>query len=110
MLTLLAFLDGKRFYPRTYMVSTGDQLGTHKVDVFEKQRRGGAYRIVTVARARRVLQPWATTPFTAIRSFVSCLAPILHNPYSIPDLILCNGPGSCLMPCVIARLLTVSGR
>jgi beta-1,4-N-acetylglucosaminyltransferase len=64
------------------------------------------FRILRIPRARRVHQSYLTSPFTTLHSLAFCLwhvavAPLLSSSTSgkgrcFADLILLNGPGSCV--------------
>lgn len=57
-------------------------------------------RIITLPRARKVHQPLFTTPFSASKSFAHSLIEILAKPAlrgePLADLLLLNGPGTCV--------------
>jgi beta-1,4-N-acetylglucosaminyltransferase len=72
----------------------------------------GGYQILTVPRARRVHQNIFTVPFTALRSLlaaVSCvtLAPWLSGESAF-DVLLLNGPGTCVVLCLATYVNRVS--
>jgi beta-1,4-N-acetylglucosaminyltransferase len=61
-----------------------------------------------IPRARRVHQSFLTAPFTTLRSFAVCLRlvtlPCILLKRDCPDIVLLNGPGSCV-PIAIAAFL-----
>lgn len=101
MLSLVSSLDFDMYQPRSYFISDGDTLSAEKLRAMEAkvaQGRKPAYEIVFIPRARRVLQPLSTTPFTALKSFLHCLRHTFHTADE-PAFILMNGPGTCVMLC-----------
>lgn len=105
MFYILEPMDLSRFTKRTYYITSGDTLSRNKAESFEKRKAyKGQYRIKSLARARRVKQSWATTPMTAVISFVDSLR---HTWLDSPDLLICNGPGTCVMlviACLVIRV------
>ncbi|KAI8902625.1 glycosyltransferase [Globomyces pollinis-pini] len=79
---------------RVYVMADSDTLSQSKIN--------SDADIVKIPRSRSVHQSWITTPFTTIYSFFYCIKEVWW--YS-PDLILCNGPGTCVPICLAAFLL-----
>jgi beta-1,4-N-acetylglucosaminyltransferase len=133
---LISGLDWQRYSKRVWIISSGDQLSESKALALEKQIGTGSVRscfpkspafaksllgqftLLRIPRARRVHQSYLTSPFTTLYSFAYCLwhislAPLLPNPRPsgrrvFADLILLNGPGSCVPIAVSAFLPRVS--
>lgn len=63
---------------------------------------------MTIPRARRVHQPLLTTPLSSARSLTVCayhitLLPLLSGkPWA--DVLILNGPGTCVMLCLAVYL------
>ncbi|GAO46621.1 UDP-N-acetylglucosamine transferase subunit ALG14 [Saitoella complicata NRRL Y-17804] len=99
MIMMLRSLDMGLYHIRTYVVSSGDSLSAAKAKAFEDslpqthENETPRYRITTLPRARHVGQSFLTTPLTALLSLLSALHVLLT---SSPDLILANGPGTCV--------------
>lgn len=118
LLQMAAALPSERYSPRTYIVSGGDELSARKAHQAEKARAGmqteaqtpknkdgrkvSAYRVLTLPRARNVGQSWLTTPITTLRSLVSASWLVFAGPKL--DVVLMNGPGTCV-PLVAATYL-----
>ncbi|KAK9896971.1 glycosyltransferase family 1 protein [Cystobasidium minutum MCA 4210] len=112
MIRLLNSLDFAKYTNRTYLISSGDNLSLSKARELEavksrgKQHGDGVFR--QIPRARRVHQSFLTAPFTTLRSLWTCLSmfalPSLYTSNGSCDLILLNGPGSCV-PIVLAAFL-----
>lgn len=58
----------------------------------------------TIPRSREVGQSYASSVFTTIRATATAVATVIGCRC---DLILCNGPGTCLPVCMIARASTL---
>jgi len=120
-LALVSALDFSRYTPRTYIVSEGDHLSERKAIALEQLKatasspssaarassplRSGiqtGYQVLTIPRARRVHQNLLTIPFTVLRSLLGAvhhvtLAPRLSRDSSSFDVLLLNGPGTCVV-------------
>ncbi|KAK6758768.1 hypothetical protein RB195_016161 [Necator americanus] len=100
MLELLKNL-GKQYTPRWYIIADTDHISADKVKEFESSREDGAFNICTIPRSREVGQSFITAVPTTLYSFLFALR-IVWN--ASPDLLLVNGPGSCI-PVVFAAAL-----
>lgn len=116
----MSALDFARYTPRTYLVSEGDTLSAQKAIALEEHKaasakspaKGGEYRILTIPRARRVHQNILTVPFTTLRSLLVAmyritLAPRLSGESAF-DVLLLNGPGTCVVLCLAVYVNRVS--
>ncbi|KAI8616117.1 oligosaccharide biosynthesis protein Alg14-like protein [Chytriomyces sp. MP71] len=104
MLTLLATLDRSKFAPRVYCAADSDSLSLDKVraGIERGQREGSDFVTVTIARSREVKQGWLSSFWTTlIATFYALSIWWQHK----PDVILCNGPGTCVPLCIVALLL-----
>lgn len=107
MFYLLQPLQMDQFTHRYYYISSGDSLSRQKALDFEKDKEcGGVCTIRTVSRARRVKQSWLTTPLSVI---LSCLDAIRFVWHDRPDLVICNGPGTCVVIVLASLLLRYTG-
>lgn len=103
MLKLMKDLDFQKYYPRYYFVANNDTTSITKVEEFERSRgQVDGYKIIKIPRSRIVHQSYFTSIFSTIYSII----------YSFPivcllraDLVLCNGPGTCIPVCGISFLL-----
>ncbi|KAG8783528.1 UDP-N-acetylglucosamine transferase subunit [Serendipita sp. 411] len=101
MLQMMKGLDLERYEPRLYIVSEGDQFSAEKAAEFETGSSfPEAFSVTTIPRARKVLQPIWTVPFTASISFFICVKEFTLKPWlqgkPFADLLLLNGPGTCI--------------
>lgn len=98
MMTLINHLDTLKFTPRNYIVTDGDNLSSLKVIQFEKQ---SDFSITSIPRARSVGQSFISSIPTTSFCFMKCM--LLFTTIKA-DLVLMNGPGTCI-PITIALLL-----
>eukprot|EP01117_Protostelium_nocturnum_P006924 TRINITY_DN2483_c0_g1_i1.p2 TRINITY_DN2483_c0_g1~~TRINITY_DN2483_c0_g1_i1.p2 ORF type:complete len:408 (-),score=77.88 TRINITY_DN2483_c0_g1_i1:2247-3470(-) len=101
----------KLFSPRIYIVAEGDKISKPKAESFEMEcRKSGSlegkqrFSIEIVPRSREVGQSWILTPFSIVKGL---LASFLIMMRYRPDVILCNGPGTCVPFCFLALLLRI---
>ncbi|KAE9411427.1 glycosyltransferase family 1 protein [Gymnopus androsaceus JB14] len=120
MLALVSSLDFNRYVPRTYIISEGDTLSERKVAMLEAAKaansesdmakNGEIYSILTIPRARKVHQSLLTTPPTAIVSLLHCVYYVTIKQYQqtpcpyFADVLVLNGPGTCLTLCLAVYL------
>jgi len=108
MIRLINHLPSK-FHPINYIVADTDNLSVKKIKDFEELRGSkptSDYNIHIISRCREVSQSWLSTIFTTLKSTVSSF-PIVWN--TKPDLVLCNGPGTGVPICLIAKLFEIIG-
>lgn len=105
MLRLLSGLSLSHYSPRAYIVADSDAMSAEKAREFESSR-GQRAEVRTVPRARRVLQSYASSVPTTLLAFTRSL-PLAWK--LRPELLLCNGPGTCLPLCLAVYLLRVLG-
>lgn len=99
MLQLLKPLDTKqRYTPLVFVIATTDDTSERRIQAFGNTEPDMIYKI---PRSREVGQSYLTSTLTTLYAF----------PYAFyivgqvrPNLLLCNGPGTCL-PIAIATLL-----
>lgn len=115
----MSALDFSRYTPRTYLVSEGDSLSAQKAIALERLKAAsakstakGEYQILTIPRARRVHQNILTVPLTTLRSLLAAayhvtLAPRLSRESAF-EVLLLNGPGTCVVLCLAAYINRVS--
>ena len=109
MLRLLGGMNLKNYTPRVYVVAEGDKMSVNKAEKFESTASAGfepAVSIRMVPRARQVMQSYVTSIFSTLVAVVYSL-PIVWSAY--PDLVLCNGPGTCIPVCFWAYTIKFFG-
>ena len=96
MLRLLSGMNLKNFPRRVYVVADGDKMSVSKISAFEHIQGNRHPAIKIIPRARKVLQSYITAVLsTLIAIFYSF--PLVVS--TSPDVILCNGPGTCIPLC-----------
>ena len=105
MMSIMRGLRIKNYSPRLYIIADGDEMSRGKVKTFETSNGtfgAPSVSIKTVPRARQVLQSYFTSIFTTLVAILSSCSTVLTFR---PDLVLCNGPGTCIPICLWAYLL-----
>lgn len=96
MLRIVKILDDE-FMPLSFVYAETDKHSLDQVkEVIEKP-----YSIRTIPRAREVKQSWKSTVLSTLRAIFHAI-PIMFD--LRPDLLLLNGPGTCI-PLVIAAFV-----
>ena len=132
MLRLVDKLDWKRYTTRVYFVSAGDSRSLARVSTLERTigsgsvrlvssvkwrvmtHEGPQFRIITLPRARKVHQSYLTSVATTLWTILFCLwhvtirPPLLSPRRKIADVIITNGPGTCVPIIFCAFLPRVS--
>lgn len=98
MLALLKNLDRSVYTPLIYMVASSDDTSLRRVKAVGGRQPDMIYK---VPRSREVGQSYLTSITTTLYSFVVALCLVAKIR---PNVLLCNGPGTCL-PVAIATLL-----
>lgn len=102
MLEVVKRLKFDKYNPRFYVVAESDQHSVDKVMAIEGD--GSDYKIYMITRSRKVHQSYLSSIFTTLKSFFDCMPLLMH---AQPDLILCNGPGTCIPICLTSFLFKV---
>lgn len=106
MLTMLRGLDASRYRPAVFVRAASDTRSEGMVKSSASTLTIKPDAMLTVPRSRSVGQSWLTTPFTTLYALVASVALVLRQQ---PDVILCNGPGTCLPLCLAGYLLRFAG-
>lgn len=126
---LLSALDFSRYCPRTYIVSEGDELSSRRAVALENVQSArntpltdaaegrSNYKLMRIPRARYVHQSSLSASFTTFKCFLACvhlvtIAPLFQNvtlgkPFV--DLLIMNGPGTCVPLCAAIMLNRIIG-
>ncbi|KAM0904968.1 hypothetical protein ACQ4PT_017665 [Festuca glaucescens] len=113
MMNILTELQKDRFTPRYYVAALTDNMSLQKAQVYEKSLiQGDREKIIEDAkfmqiyRSREVGQSYITSIGTTVLA-------VLHAMWLIirirPQVIFCNGPGTCIPLCASAFILKVLG-
>ncbi|XP_017232753.1 uncharacterized protein LOC108206846 isoform X2 [Daucus carota subsp. sativus] len=111
MLNLLSVLQENRLYPRYYIAAATDTMSLQKARVFEDSladKRGSkteeTAQFMRIYRSREVGQSYVTSVGTTIYAVAHALLLMIKIK---PQVILCNGPGTCIPLCAIAFFFKV---
>lgn len=110
MLNLLAALQKDRFTPRYYIAAATDNMSLQKARTFEsssddeKEKETAEY--MQIYRSREVGQSYITSVGTTLVAIGHALWLMIKIR---PQVIICNGPGTCIPICGIAFLFKVLG-
>jgi beta-1,4-N-acetylglucosaminyltransferase len=110
MMKLVSCLS-ESYSPRHYILADTDKMSADKVKAVEDKRvdheeHSPSFTMTRVRRSREVMQSWSSTLITTFSASLSSLLLVFS---SRPDLLLCNGPGTCVPVCFAAFLSTVIG-
>uniref|UniRef100_A0A8C3DR56 UDP-N-acetylglucosamine transferase subunit ALG14 n=2 Tax=Corvus TaxID=30420 RepID=A0A8C3DR56_CORMO len=105
ILRLLSCLS-ESYSPRHYVLADSDKMSEAKIRSFEQKRAetysNSQFTLDRIPRSREVRQSWISSVVTTLYSILYSL-PLTYK--RKPDLILCNGPGTCVPVCLSAFLL-----
>ncbi|XP_026449149.1 UDP-N-acetylglucosamine transferase subunit ALG14-like isoform X1 [Papaver somniferum] len=114
MINLIRVLQMERFTPRVYVVASTDNMSLQKAQVLEASMVDQAgpdklkekAQFMQIYRSREVGQSYLTSIWTTLVALVHALLLMIKIR---PQVILCNGPGTCFPLCVIAFVFKVLG-
>ncbi|CAO3642203.1 unnamed protein product [Cunninghamella blakesleeana] len=102
-------LDENKYQPRTYIYANNDQLSKFKFQHLEQTYFTNTFlqtKYYDMPRARDIKQSLFTTPWTFLVALISSIKIISTT---MPDIIICNGPGSCLPLCILSFAIKFLG-
>ena len=107
MSNLVGTLNPANYQPRVYIVAATDKMSLSKVEKMEEQfrRKPGNlhdYQVITIPRSREVGQSYFSSIFTTLHSSFYSFYHVLRIS---PELVICNGPGTCVPICFAVFLL-----
>ncbi|XP_062509360.1 UDP-N-acetylglucosamine transferase subunit ALG14 homolog [Corticium candelabrum] len=108
MLRLLSGLS-ERYQPIEYVIGESDKFSMEKCRRFEEERAKQSPRQHSfhhIVRSREVGQSWLSSFFSTVAACVAAVPTICRLK---PDLVLCNGPGTCIPLCGIAYIYKILG-
>ncbi|GAX74181.1 hypothetical protein CEUSTIGMA_g1630.t1 [Chlamydomonas eustigma] len=117
MMRLVESLDKTRYTPRAYVVAETDKMSGRKASDYENMLSdmkaipgkrtfsevGGSknWELFEIPRSREVGQSYVTSIWTTLRAFLHALALVWQV---APQVVLVNGPGTCIPVCFAAVL------
>uniref|UniRef100_A0A1L8E1L3 UDP-N-acetylglucosamine transferase subunit ALG14 n=3 Tax=Nyssomyia neivai TaxID=330878 RepID=A0A1L8E1L3_9DIPT len=102
MIEIVEKMDPLRYSPRCYVLARGDTRSSEAAKEMENKRSATNFRIVGIKRSRSLHQSFITSIFSTIWATYECLPLILTFR---PELVLCNGPGTCVPICLLTFFL-----
>lgn len=99
MLRLMKKMNKSKFMPRLYVLADTDITSCVQI---ENNEYGTDWSIASIPRSRHVNQSYLTSILSTIYSIVMTMPVVILFK---PDLILCNGPGTCVPVCFIALII-----
>ncbi|XP_050235333.1 uncharacterized protein LOC126683468 isoform X2 [Mercurialis annua] len=112
MINVVALLQKDRFTPRFYIAAATDKMSLQKACVLEDslvdmhQGKRVSAKYMQIYRSREVGQSYLTSIWTTLLAVAHALWIMIKIR---PEVVLCNGPGTCIPLCVIAFLFKVVG-
>ena len=112
ILRLMASLSPASYSPRHYVIADTDQTSEDKIRSFESLEHHrhadseSKYTLHRIPRSREVGQWRVSSGVTFLKALFRSLPLVFRLR---PDVILCNGPGTCVPPCLAGVLLGVLG-
>nr|XP_004572134.2 UDP-N-acetylglucosamine transferase subunit ALG14 homolog isoform X1 [Maylandia zebra] len=96
------------YTPRHYVLADTDRMSEEKICTFEslKQQSDSQFTICRIPRSREVHQSWSSSVVSTLDALRYSLPLVFRLR---PDMVLCNGPGTCIPLCVAGLLLGILG-
>ncbi|TDG97028.1 hypothetical protein EPR50_G00220500 [Perca flavescens] len=97
------------YTPRHYVIADTDRMSEEKICTFESSRHFDSesqFTICRIPRSREVHQSWASSVLSTLDALRYSLPLVFRLR---PDMVLCNGPGTCVPLCVAGLLLGILG-
>ncbi|XP_068604190.1 UDP-N-acetylglucosamine transferase subunit ALG14 [Brachionichthys hirsutus] len=93
------------YTPRHYVIADTDRISEEKICTFESSKQS-QFTVCRIPRSREVNQSWSSSLISTTRSLLYSVPLVFRIR---PDMVLCNGPGTCIPLCVAALLLGILG-
>lgn len=97
LIRLMSYLNAKKYQPRLYILAKNDTNSEAKI--LDKENGSTDYSIYRIPRSRNVKQSYISSLFTTIYAIL-CTIPVIYK--FKPNVIFCNGPGTCIPVCLVA--------
>lgn len=101
LLRIMNNMDKSKFTPRLYVLADTDTTSCIQI---ERDEHDSHWSIACIPRSRHVNQSYITSILSTIYSI--CLAVPVVISFK-PDLVLCNGPGTCVPVCFVAFMMRI---
>jgi len=104
MLRIVSRLNRENYTPRYYIMASSDTTSENQVLKSENKLKSPDFQLLKIPRSRHVGQSYISSVFTTLISTLYCIPLMLRHR---PQLILCNGPGTCVPICLIAYFMKI---
>ncbi|XP_071341656.1 UDP-N-acetylglucosamine transferase subunit ALG14 isoform X2 [Trachinotus anak] len=98
------------YTPRHYVIADTDRMSEEKICTFESSKQHtdseSQFTICRIPRSREVHQSWSSSVVSTLNALRYSLPLVFRLR---PDMVLCNGPGTCVPLCVAGLLLGILG-
>uniref|UniRef100_A0A3Q3W6N4 UDP-N-acetylglucosamine transferase subunit ALG14 n=1 Tax=Mola mola TaxID=94237 RepID=A0A3Q3W6N4_MOLML len=96
------------YTPRHYVLADTDKMSEDKIHNFEgsKQHSDSQFIIHRIPRSREVQQSWSSSVISTLKALWYSVPLVFRLR---PDVVLCNGPGTCVPLCAAGLLLGILG-
>ncbi|XP_053198493.1 UDP-N-acetylglucosamine transferase subunit ALG14 homolog [Scomber japonicus] len=98
------------YTPRHYVIADTDKMSEEKICSFESSKQHSdsesQFTIYRIPRSREVHQSWKSSVLSTLTALWYSLPLVFRLR---PDMVLCNGPGTCVPLCVAGVLLGILG-
>ncbi|KAK6484207.1 UDP-N-acetylglucosamine transferase subunit ALG14-like protein [Huso huso] len=100
----------RSYSPRHYVIADTDKMSEDKIRTLENSHKEKditrQFTIQRIPRSREVQQSWRSSVLTTLYSLLYSVPLVFKLK---PDLVLCNGPGTCVPVCASALFLGFLG-
>ncbi|XP_075973634.1 ALG14, UDP-N-acetylglucosaminyltransferase subunit [Anticarsia gemmatalis] len=97
MLRLVKSMNMTKYNPRMYVLADNDESSEVKIHEAEKDHIN--YRLSRIPRSRNVQQPYLSSIWSTLYAIGHAIPILLIYR---PNVIFCNGPGTCIPICLVA--------
>lgn len=98
------------YSPRHYVIADTDKMSEDKIRTFEASKvegdSPGQFTIHRIPRSREVRQSWSSSVLSTLNALLYSVPLVFRLK---PDVVLCNGPGTCIPLCAAGLLLGILG-
>ncbi|XP_056306599.1 UDP-N-acetylglucosamine transferase subunit ALG14 homolog [Danio aesculapii] len=98
------------YNPRHYVIADTDKMSEEKIRTFEAEREKSdstsQFSLQRIPRSREVRQSWSSSVLSSLNALLSSVPLVFRLR---PDVVLCNGPGTCVPLCAAGLLLGILG-
>ncbi|KAL7874384.1 hypothetical protein SRHO_G00053540 [Serrasalmus rhombeus] len=98
------------YTPRHYVIADTDKMSEDKIRAFESSKVKGdspaQFTIHRIPRSREVRQSWSSSVLSTLYALLYSVPLVFRLR---PDMVLCNGPGTCIPLCAATLLLGILG-